>query len=701
MVRGSLGAVKLLGEEAVSHRYPMYVIKVTDLLELDKWVPHQDLVKAGKMIQVRSDLDVEVLFISHQWTSFQHPDPSGEQLAALKRVIRRLMEGKTSVRSNATLESVYHSKFIISGTEWKTKLPAMYMWIDYLSIPQPGAVAAPKGAAAHATTDHRLMFNNLFKAGEEVPLDQNGDGEVTLAELVSGLKAAVDSIPSYIERSSMTWILVPPVKHADLENTMCDFNSWRSRGWCRMEFAASKLASGDDLPLMIVESEEGTPEFFNPCDTFKLCAAHGNFSVDDDREKVNSTLSTMIANKGISFEKMGDMTLARLVHVFAPVFVPRDGGDCGDAQPARFPREPGETAIDALKRRLKWRDEATEAAWIADTGLNLLILACCYDDLDAVNELLRTPEKQALLDGIGKTCNALNQAKVKEGDGPHRKAPMNLCTIQYAHGLTPLQAAMTFGSPPLVAALLDAGYDARKKTDGMNCLGQVHCHFKGAIMAGKVGNVKLFLDRYPEFISGRSPAGGDTPLHFACFIGKGQKQTDMVRTLIDKGADPNAVSLFWGTPILAAAAKYDTDPLVIKQLVDAGADVNALRKPAGVLKAFRRIAAGLGTVFGSVGLKGLARAVSEMLSFKGRTVLHYASERGDVNMIKTLTEVAPTLQTDVKGGAGRKGARLPLQMAEDKFGPHVVMKETIAKVLEDHVKKGPPVAPKQPGLQLV
>ena len=64
MVRGSLGAVKLLGEEAVSHRYPMYVIKVTDLLELDKWVPHQDLVKAGKMIQVRSDLDVEVLFIS-------------------------------------------------------------------------------------------------------------------------------------------------------------------------------------------------------------------------------------------------------------------------------------------------------------------------------------------------------------------------------------------------------------------------------------------------------------------------------------------------------------------------------------------------------------------------------------------------------------------------------------------------------------
>ena len=207
-------------------------------------------------------------------------------------------------------------------------------------------------------------------------------------------------------------------------------------------------------------------------------------------------------------------------------------------------------------------------------------------------------------------------------------------------------------------------------------------------MAGKVANVKLFLDRYPEFIAAKAPGSGDSVLHFACFIGKGQQQADMVQTLIDKGADPNVSSLFWGTPLLAAAAKYDTDPQVVKQLVDAGADVNALRKPAGALKAIRAIGAGLGTVFGSVGLQGLARIVAEVLTFKGRTVLHFASERGDVNMIRTLTEVAPLLQVDVKGGTGAKGARLPLQVAEQKFGPHVVMKETIAKVLESHGQKG-------------
>ena len=711
MVRGSLGAVKLLGEDAVHHRYPMYVIKVTDLLELEAWLPHQDLVKAGKMIIVEKDMDVEVLFISHQWTSFAHPDPSGEQLSTLKRVLRRLMEGQTSVRSNSMLEAIYHSKLTISGDEWKRKLPNMYLWVDYFSIPQPGAFSGPKeeeeapgGRRKSTSTDHRL----LFKEGEEVPLDQNADGEVSLAELVSGLKAAVESIPSYIERSSMTWILVPPVKHADLDNTMCDFNSWRSRGWCRMEFAASKLASGDDLPLMVVESEEGTPVFFNPCDTFKLCAAHGNFTVADDIVKVNSTLSTMIENKGASFEKIGDMTLARLVNVFAPVFVPRDGSVNRSVEaPPAFARQPNESAVDALKRRLKWRDEETEAAWVADTGLNLLILACCYDDLDAVNELLATPDKQKLLDGVGKTCNALSQAKVKEGNGPHRKAPMNLCTMQYAHGLTALQAAMTFGTPPTVAALLDAGYDGRRKADGMNCLGMVHCHFKGAIMAGKVDNVKLFLERYPEYIN-KASANGDTPLHFACFIGKGQSQADMIQTLLDKGADPNKESLFFGPPILAAAQKYDTDPAAIKQLIDAGANVNVRRQPAGAFRPMRAMVNGLGTLFGSVGLKGIGRLLTDVMNTKGRNVLHFASERGDVTMIKTLTEAAPALEVEVK--ASNKGffftdvdaprKVLPLQVAEEKFGPHKVMKEEIKKVLDEHEAKKPQVAPST-GLQVV
>ena len=124
-----------------------------------------------------------------------------------------------------------------------------------------------------------------------------------IATLVEQLKAAVDSIPSYIERSCMMWVVVPPCKHQNLD-TICDFASWRRRGWCRMEFAASKLACGSDMPLMVIKSQEQPPEFINPCDMFKLNPARGEFSVEADRDKVNATLKTMLHAKAESYAQM-------------------------------------------------------------------------------------------------------------------------------------------------------------------------------------------------------------------------------------------------------------------------------------------------------------------------------------------------------------------------------------------------------------
>ena len=53
----------------------------------------------------------------------------------------------------------------------------------------------------------------------------------------------------------MMWVLVPPTKHQDLgDDAMCDFNSWRRRGWCRMEYGAAQLKCVDDMPVMIVKA---------------------------------------------------------------------------------------------------------------------------------------------------------------------------------------------------------------------------------------------------------------------------------------------------------------------------------------------------------------------------------------------------------------------------------------------------------------
>ena len=65
--------------------YPMYGMKVRDLLAMEEWLPHQDLLAAGKLHVISEDEmnRNRVIFLSHQWCSFLHPDPKADQLKAL------------------------------------------------------------------------------------------------------------------------------------------------------------------------------------------------------------------------------------------------------------------------------------------------------------------------------------------------------------------------------------------------------------------------------------------------------------------------------------------------------------------------------------------------------------------------------------------------------------------------------------------
>ena len=83
---------------------------------------------------------------------FSHPDPAGNQLRALQTQIRTLMKGKTAVRSDSALDGTYGYSMVTPGKEWKNKLPNMYFWVDYCSIPQP---AAAGGVHAAQHSDHR------------------------------------------------------------------------------------------------------------------------------------------------------------------------------------------------------------------------------------------------------------------------------------------------------------------------------------------------------------------------------------------------------------------------------------------------------------------------------------------------------------------------------------------------------------------
>ena len=227
---------------------------------------------------------------------------------------------------------------------------------------------------------------------------------------------------------------------------------------------------------MVVESEEGTPVFFNPCDTFKLCAARGNFTVDDDRAAVNRTLAKMLEAKAQFYEEeKDDWVLSRFVRAFSPVFVPRsptDAADDADAIDADAPA--GESAVARMKRKMRWRGDEAEAAWFEETGWSLLLLACALDDEAAVDELLAQPKAQVRreLSAKGKKGLVVSPVTYQKAKAPrHRADPFAQLFCAYAEGMTPLMAAMTFARTSIVKKLIDAGASVKK--DGLKLLGEV------------------------------------------------------------------------------------------------------------------------------------------------------------------------------------------------------------------------------------
>lgn len=91
-----------------------------------------------------------------------------------------------------------------------------------------------------------------------------------------------------------------------------------------------------------------------------------------------------------------------------------------------------------------------------------------------------------------------------------------------------------------------------------------------AATVGDVDRLRQLLDEDPELARARS-ADAATALHFAAFFG----QPEAARLLLERGADPHAVSETFGsvTPLHSAAAARNRD--TIRALLAAGADPNA------------------------------------------------------------------------------------------------------------------------------
>ena len=96
-------------------------------------------------------------------------------------------------------------------------------------------------------------------------------------------------------------VLTPPGRHADRPGELVSFQSWRSRGWCRLEFMAAAL-SRNELRVMTLKGPEAQPEFeFASLDMIKLAPGRGNFTCCARNHQLpESDVFTMCSSAGVA-----------------------------------------------------------------------------------------------------------------------------------------------------------------------------------------------------------------------------------------------------------------------------------------------------------------------------------------------------------------------------------------------------------------
>ena len=174
---------------------PMWVVGASQVLRMTgKLQPHQVLKADGLLVERAPEMFV--IFVSHQWLGYRHPDPQGQQLAALQGILRNLMARRLKVESDITSQ-FYGKNYILSKAEHH-QISEGYLWLDYLCVPQ-----LVEGYETQGLPEEQLRY--------------------------------VHSIPCYVDLSHVFLALVPKAVH---ENgvELCDYYSWLQRGSWVIDF---------------------------------------------------------------------------------------------------------------------------------------------------------------------------------------------------------------------------------------------------------------------------------------------------------------------------------------------------------------------------------------------------------------------------------------------------------------------------------
>jgi ankyrin repeat protein len=523
----------------------------------------------------------------------------------------------------------------------------MFVWFDYLSMPQPGAAHSTHTTGAHGTSAH-----GVTPTPTHVTTHAGSDHRHAETELSQNLTKAVRSIPAYVEHSSVMLILAPVCPHGNLDE-ICSFSSWRSRGWCRMELV-SALLSRTDMKVMVCKGDGAVPFFQSPMDSFKLAAGKGDFAccqmghevngkkIGCDKYKVKSVIEAMIDAKIEDLRASGERMSCHYFTCMKRVFL------------VKLPNVKKETACGeaALRERLEWTAEDDAAA--ETTGWSLLHCAALADDALAVKDICAK--------------GVVHDLPLKEG-----VPSLNLFPL-----VSPLLLAMSYASFETVEALLDAGADPYYMTQGQGFAEDAAMY---AAVNDNIECLQGWVKRFPDWDVNTLRPGCKTNCLSAAVYGGGAKNMPMIRALLDAGAKPMS-NVFGSTPLHMAAFSDNADESLVQLFLDMGLDVNAqgdlMHLDSWKDYAFWK------ALLSAMELKAWSGerdpVVYQMGQMRGATPLHLAAAAGNVKICKKL--LAHGADPRIKNNQGRT----PLKIAELVYG---TVPEALRAVLAVDEKPAP------------
>merc|ERR1711871_1527200 len=381
--------VAMLGKRmstATPIQHEMWLISLENLLMLygkegyrRVMAVHQELKRQHLLTPWHSvGSDAEIVFVSHEWLSWAHPDPQGRQLRVLCRVIERLKRGELDTEMDPMHTILYKHKFTTKAKDWQVMLKRTYFWVDWFSMPQPGAEK----------------------------IEDIGKEEMSVLQ-TEGSKA-IRSIPAYVERSDFILILVPSLYHNDRKVPTC-YRTWRRRGWCLLELYAAAMARDSSNPPLLVRSKRGTPMWMSPLEILKLSIGMAEFTccqrnhvITTETQKVmnGGEVKRIPCDKPIAGGILEQLIDAKINHLFnaeGDMVIAR--GHCvlkhwwmrGLKEEEKIVSDDKERAIKKFKQNLRW---SKNESWFDHNGVGLLIYAVAANEKNVVKELLEELRRQ-------------------------------------------------------------------------------------------------------------------------------------------------------------------------------------------------------------------------------------------------------------------------------------------------------------------